>query len=220
MISILSKGDEIVEGLRELMVLAPFKPSRAETTLALLDEFANASPFRLAELLDGVLGTLQDFLALADRVLTQDKGLGEAQRDLWLVVCYLLFPNRYEALLELTAASRPAIIFRVRDHSGYGTFNDRPRNALSLPQLEFLARLTGALFPEVGVPAGVMRGDTTAFDGTECFRQLISTISTVPSEAATAIRSRQQDSSRSPFAKFFAQRATSCSIAHGYECRP
>jgi hypothetical protein len=195
----LSKGDEIVDGLRELMVLDAFKTTRGEIALALLEEFPNAPRYRLSELLDGVIATTsahQEFLNLSVRVLGGLVALGDVQRDLWLAVSYLLSPARYEALVEARAGERPSIIFELREHSGYGSFSDRPRFALSLPQQEFLAQLTGRLFPQVGIPSGAAWGDTNGWDAAEFCRKHISAISAVTSDGATAALRRLEADAR------------------------
>jgi hypothetical protein len=83
----LAKGDQIVDGLRDLMVEDAFKPSRGETALQFLRDFPNADRFRLDELFDGVFATLaahSEFLVLVDRVLTGAAPVGQPQHDKWL----------------------------------------------------------------------------------------------------------------------------------------
>jgi hypothetical protein len=83
----LAKGDQMVDGLRELMVEDVFKPFRATTALEFLRDFPNADPYRLNELFDGVFAVPaahSGFLALADRVLTGAVPIGQRQQDMWL----------------------------------------------------------------------------------------------------------------------------------------
>jgi hypothetical protein len=153
----LAKGDQMVHGLRELMVEDAFKPFRADTALEFLRDFPNADGYRLGELFDGVFATPaahSGFLALADRVLTSAVPVDQQQHDMWLAAAYLLSPSRYEAELEAAATLRPALVFHLRHHTGYDAHDDRQPSALPLPQLEFLARLTGTLFPETDFPTG------------------------------------------------------------------
>jgi hypothetical protein len=159
----LAKGDQIVEGLRELLIEDALKPFRGATALELLYDFPNADPFRLGELFDAVLAmptTHREFLVLADRVLTGAASVSQRQHDMWLALAYLLSPSRYEAGLEVAATLRPAIMFELRDRTGYDAHGDRQPSAMPLPQLEFLARLTGALYPETGFPTGAWGGNT------------------------------------------------------------
>jgi hypothetical protein len=189
----LTNGDQIVDGLRELMVEETFKPFRAETALAFLRDFPNADRFLLDQLIDGVISTPAahgEFLALADRVLSGAVPVGVPQRNLWLAAAYLLSPSHYQAELEAIAAQRPGIVFDLRDHTGYDTHGDRQPSSLPLPQLEFLARLTGTLYTQVGFPTGGLNGNTNAWDAAEYCRKLIDTISALPSEAATATLGR------------------------------
>ena len=51
--------------------------------------------------------------------------------------------------------------------------------------IEFMARLTGSLFPDMSHPVGGWSGDTNAWDASEHFRTLINMISASPSPAAT-----------------------------------
>ena len=67
-------------------------------------------------------------------------------------------------------------------------------SALTVPQLEFLATLTGTHYPETGYPSGGWGGNTNPWDAAEYCRNLINAISAVPSEAATgAIRRLEAD---------------------------
>jgi predicted NACHT family NTPase len=193
----LAKGDQIVDGLRELMVEDAFKPYRGDTALQLLRDFPNADHFRLDEIFDAVFATPAahgEFLTLAERVLTGAAPVGEQQHDMWLAAAYLLSPSRYEVQVDAIAKQRPSIVFNLRDRSGYEAYGDQQPSALTVPQLEFLARLTGTHYPETGYPSGGWGGNTNPWDAAEYCRNLINAISAVPSEAATgAIRRLEAD---------------------------
>jgi hypothetical protein len=134
----LAKGDQMVDGLRELMVEDAFKPFRACAALEFLRDFPDADPYRLDELFDGVFAmpaAHSGFLALADRVLTGALPIGRRQHDMWRAAAYLLSPSRYEAELEAAAKLRPAIVFDLRDHTGYDAHGDRQPSALPVAQL-------------------------------------------------------------------------------------
>jgi hypothetical protein len=67
-----AKGEQIVDGLRELMVDDAFRGSRVAIALQFLRDFPNAYQFQLNELFGGVLATPaahSDFLVLANGVL-------------------------------------------------------------------------------------------------------------------------------------------------------
>jgi hypothetical protein len=193
----LAKGDQIVDGLRELMVEDAFKPYRGDTALQLLRDFPNADHFRLDEIFDAVFATPAahgEFLTLAERVLTGAAPVGEQQHDMWLAAAYLLSPSRYEVQVDAIAKQRPSIVFNLRDRSGYEAYGDQQPSALTVPQLEFLATLTGTHYPETGYPSGGWGGNTNPWDAAEYCRNLINAISAVPSEAATgAIRRLEAD---------------------------
>jgi hypothetical protein len=186
----LANGDQMIDGLRELMVEEALKPFRGDVALAFLRDFPNADPYRLGELFDGVFTTPAahpGFLDLADRVLTGAAPVDQRQHDMWLAAAYVLSPSRYETEVEATATLRPAIVFDLRDHAGYGhnLQSDRQPGTLPLPQLEFLARLTGTHYPEADFPTGTWGGNTNPWDAAEYCRKLINAISAMPSEAAT-----------------------------------
>jgi hypothetical protein len=193
----LAKGNTTVDGLHELMIEDAFKPYRADFALEFLRNFPNADPYRLGELLDGVFAmpaAHSRFLALASRVLTGAVSVGQRQRDMWLAAAYLLSPSHYETELAAAAKLRPAIVFDLRDHTGYDGYGDQQPSALPLPQVEFLARLTGTLFPETDFPTDGWSGDTNPWDAAEYCRKLINAISAVPSAAATdALRRLEAD---------------------------
>jgi hypothetical protein len=186
----LANGDQMIEGLRELMVEDALKSFRGDTALEFLRDFPNADPYRPGELFDAVLAipaTHREFLALADRVLTGATPVDRRQHDMRLAVAYLLSPSRYEGQVEATAILRPAIVLDLRDQSGYGDdfHGDRQPGALPLPQLEFLAKLTGALYPERDFSTDTWGGNTNPWDAAEYCRKLVNAISATPSESAT-----------------------------------
>jgi predicted NACHT family NTPase len=80
---------------------------------------------------------------------------GQRQRDLWLTAAYMLAPNEYQAVVEREAKARPGLVFDLRDRSGFAHHGQPGENALSLAQLEFMARLTGALYPAASPPSSV-----------------------------------------------------------------
>ena len=184
----LANGDQIVNGLRELMIEDAFESSRGDTALQLLRDFPNADLFRLGELFDGLLSAPavhSKFVAVADRVLNGTIRLGQPQRDKWLAATYLLSPVRYEAQVKEVAEQRPNIVFELRDHSGVARSHERQSITLTLSQLEFLARLTGAHYPETGFPIDGLRGNTSAWDASQFCHNLIDTISAHPSQSAS-----------------------------------
>jgi hypothetical protein len=184
----LSKGEEHADGLHELLTEGAFEPFRKDTALTFLRDFPNAPPYRLGALLDAATGIPEahkDLLAIADDVMSGALAVDERQRDMWLTTAYLLSPAKYETELERRARIRPALVFDLRDRAGF-TMRGLPQDGvMSLPLLEAMARLTGALYPDAQHPSGAWSGDTNAWDGSEHFRNLVGMISAMPTEAAT-----------------------------------
>ena len=195
----LRRGAAHVEGLRELLNDEPFAPFRLDITVQLLREFPNAAPSRLDELLRSglsMVSTHPDLLQLAREVLSGRIAVDQQQRDQWLASAYFLCPPDFEAEVEREAEQRPGLIFRLRDLSGYEPHGDRRVVALPLSQIEFLARVTGSAFPQGALPTETWSGNTNPWDAAEFMRDLINTISAVPSDAATAALVRLEGTPR------------------------
>jgi hypothetical protein len=176
-----------------------FKVFRGDTALQLLRQFPNAGGFLLDKLFDGVFTTPDahsKFLIIADLVLTGVTPVGQLQHDKWLAAAYLLAPKRYEAQIDTITAQRPAIIFNLRDRTGFGSLEKQQPATLTLPQVEFLCRLTGMHYPETGYPVGVFHGNTNAWDAAEYCRKLIDELSSKSSQAASAALKRLEADSR------------------------
>lgn len=183
----LSRNEQMVDGLRELLDEPAFEAYRPEIVIELLREFPNADAFRLGDLLEAVVGpsgSHQEFLQLAGPVIDGTVPVDERQRDLWLATAYVIAPGQYENEVEKRAAERPALVFDLRDRMGFAR-RHQPDQPLPLPMVEFMARLTGSLFADTPFPAGGWSGDTNAWDASEYFRGLTNMISASPSSAAT-----------------------------------
>jgi hypothetical protein len=141
--------------LRELLNDEAFAPFRLDITMQLLLEFPSAAPFRLDELLRSglsMVGAHPDLLQLAREGLSGRIAVDQQQRDQWLASAYFLSPPEFEAEVEREAEQRPSLIFLLRDLSGYEQHGDGHAVTLPLSQIEFLARLTGSVFPEAPLP--------------------------------------------------------------------
>jgi hypothetical protein len=107
----LRKGDQHVEGLRELLNDEPFARFRADVILQMLREFPNAAPSRLDELLRSGLsrdGVHSDLLQLAREVLSGRVAVDQQQRDHWLASAYFLSPPNLKRRLKGKPSSGPA----------------------------------------------------------------------------------------------------------------
>lgn len=192
----LSQAEQVIDGLHELLNDQNFEPYRPKIVIDLLRQFPNADPFRLAELLDAV-ATLtsmhHEFLQLAAPVVSNANIVGERQRDLWLVTAYTIAPEQFERDVEQRAFVRRELVFDLRDRVN-SMLKARAESPLPVPMLEYMARLTGLLFPDANHPAGGWWGNTNVWDGSEHFRVLINLISTSPGGTATdALRRLEAD---------------------------
>lgn len=171
----LLRNEQIVDGLTELLTEPVFEPYRRDVALDLLRQFPNADPFRLADLLDVVAklpAAHNVFLQLAGPVISGHIAVDQRQRDLWLVTAYLVSPARFEDDVRQRAGAHPGLVFDLRDASGFANRGQPGEAALPLAAIEFMAQLTGSLFPETPFPPHGWSGDTNAWDASEHFRTL------------------------------------------------
>ncbi|HWV54722.1 hypothetical protein [Pseudorhodoplanes sp.] len=182
-----AESEQHVDGLRALLTEEAFKPYRAETILEFLRDFPNANRFRLNELLDAMLAVPEahrGFVDLAVPVIDHKVLVDQPQYDQWLAAAYIVSPSQFEAAVETTARGRRGLVFDLRDFASGRHGNGRQTITLTLPQLEFIARLIGALHPYTPPPAVGWSGDTNAWDASDYFNALINQISANPSETA------------------------------------
>lgn len=188
-----AKSDQHVDGLHELLTEEAFKPYRAETVLEFLRDFPNANLYRLNELLDAVLAIPEAhraFLDLAAPLIDAKMSVDVPQYDQWLAAAYILSPSQFERAVEATARARSGLIFDLRNFGSGRHGNGKRAITLTLPQLEFIARLTGTQYPYARPPGGGWSGDTNAWDASDYFNALINLISANPSEAAAQALAR------------------------------
>lgn len=190
----LSRKGQFADGLTELLREPYFEPFRQAFVLDLLQQYPNADPLRLGELLDAVMALPSShnaFLTLADAVLAGTMPVDEPQRDLWLVTAYVFAPVQHEAELRRRATVHRDIVFDLRNRSGFQDHHE-PARALPLPMLESMAQLTGSFFPRADHPSGGWSGDRNPWDASEHFNKLVNTIAALPSAAATGTLQRLQ----------------------------
>jgi len=183
----LSRLELAADGLHELLTdpaLASFRP---DVVLELLRDFPTAEPVRLAYMFDAALmfqSIHRELLALAETVLTGQVSVGTRQHDLWLATAYALAYARFEHSVRQRAAACPDFIFDLRDRCGFGT-EDGPDQTPPLPMLEFLAQLTGTLYPDAPFPTDGWSGDRNPWDASDYFRRLMNAMSASSNAAAT-----------------------------------
>jgi glutamyl-tRNA synthetase len=184
----LNAAEQYIAGLHELLHDQTLELFRSEVAIEFLRDFPNAPIDRLRDLLDAALkheSARIDLLSLARRVMTGTVVVDEAQRDAWLAVAFLLSPVEYEKAVEARARIKPGLVFELRSRTGFSRDDEGPRAELPLPQLEFLARLTGSLYPLAGYPPDGWSGNTNPWDASDYVRSLANVISANPSTIAT-----------------------------------
>jgi predicted NACHT family NTPase len=189
----MNAGDNYIPGLHELLHEPTLELFRTQTAFEFLRDFPNAPVFRLRDLLDAATkdrAAHTDLLVLARTVLSGGAPLDEAQRDIGLAVAFVLSPAEFRSAVEARAGARPDLIFELRTWTGFSRDAEGARATLLLPELEFLARLTGSHFPLAGYPPNGWSGDTNPWDASDFFRALADAISANPSAAATGALDR------------------------------
>ncbi len=88
-------------------------------------------------------------------------------------------------------AARCKIVIAVgtATRQGWYAYGNQHPISLTLPQVEFLAKLTGTHYPERHFPIEGWSGDTNAWDAAEYCRKLINVLATIPSDPASEERS-------------------------------
>jgi predicted NACHT family NTPase len=182
----LSRNDQFICGLHELLTEAAFEPYRVDLTLELLADYPNADPYRLEDLLTAAakLPAAHDRLLTLARTLLAGTTLSERQRDLWLATAYVLAPAEFENAVTQRVGVRKQFIFDLRDKVGFARMG-QPSQALPVPMAEFLVVLSGNVYPDTRHPSSGWGGDTNAWDASEWIRTLVNMVSAAPSKAAT-----------------------------------
>lgn len=182
----LSRNDQFIDGLHELLTEAPFEPYRAHLTLALLADYPNADPYRLNDMLIAAakLPAAHDRLLTLARTLLAGTTLSERPWDLWLATAYVLAPAEFENAVMQRVSARNPFIFDLRDKAGFARMG-QPAQPLPVPIAEFLVVLSGSVYPDTPHPTGGWGGDTNPWDASEWIRTLVNTISAAASKTAT-----------------------------------
>ncbi len=189
----MNAGDNYVAGLHELFHEPALELFRTPVALEFLRDYPNAPIYRLRDLLDAATkdsGAHANLLALARNVLAGSVPVDEPQRDIWLAVAFALSPVVFKNAVEARTHARPGLVFELRTWTGFSRDAEGVRAELPLPEVEFLARLTGSHFPLAGYPLNGWSGDTKPWDASDFFRALADAISANPSAAATAALER------------------------------
>ncbi|WP_442754278.1 NACHT domain-containing protein [Methylocystis sp. JAN1] len=196
----LTQNSQYVDGLSELLNKATLDKYIAPIVLDFLRDFPDSNPQWLSKMLEAAIKLPSihvDFVTLATRIVEGKVAVAERQRDLWLATAYVIRPSEFEAAVSQRAIANPDFVFDLRESSGGGRLG-RPGKDQPLPMLEFLARLTGSLFPHTPPPSGGWSGDRNPWDASEYCRSLINMISVSPDPAATEALQRLEGNAQLP----------------------
>jgi predicted NACHT family NTPase len=192
----LSKKEEYVQGLNELMTEEHFAQERSKIAIRLLSDFPSPTLFQLGQMLDAALSdpaVHRDLLPLAQNVISQTTSVGNDQYDQWLATGYLLSPAEYAQLLKDRVQKAAGVVFALRDRGGLALGASAGSTALPLEILQFMVEVIGEFYPETPIPSGGTSGDKSPWDVSEYVRSLINAISIRPTQEATNTLNRLRD---------------------------
>jgi hypothetical protein len=185
-------GKDHIVGLHELLHEDSLADFRERAVFDFLREFPAAAPGPLQQLLNCAVAMPQrrDELAKLAREACETLTDAEAERgDRWLAAGYLASSPDFQTEIEVRAAADPAIIWALRNMTGYERGEGAPLD-LPITQLEFLAALSGSIFPEAALPHQGFWGDQNAWDAAQFVHWLINQLSSSPLPSAAEALAR------------------------------
>ena len=192
--SSLARGDQPFHGLHELMDLKALVPFRTAVAMSLLEGFPAAPAQALRHLLPAALaaGNFDNLHLLVRGGLSACQAEDRAEsRSLWLAAGVLVAPVEFRLEVErLEKEAARAVIWAIRDLSGHRRWPTTERSALSIEQLEFVARLTASHYERAEFPPTTFWGDTNPWDATDLVHQMINLISADASAGASEALAR------------------------------
>ena len=183
----LAKNAKMVSGLHELLNDDTFASARNDIVLRLLSKFPAAPVEQLENLLKVAVSLPEAGLPLnklAERALGKSVKLDAIQRELWLSAAYLVNPDVHVIAVR-RAATKPGIVWRLR--SLLSTHGNRSYSSLSMDQLETIITIAARHFPQVPHPSSGWGGDSNPWDGSEYIHELITHVSSLATEGASAL---------------------------------
>jgi len=182
----LARSAQSVFGLHDLLHQPVLQPFREQTAIALLREFPNAPNNSLRQLVQVAMTDrdLSLFSALAQDVV--EKGLARDDTlGLWLAAGYVIAPNKFAPYCDaLDEKGLIALVWALRDASGYSRRTNNQASKLSNQQLEQILRWVVERFPRTSHPERGWSGDENAWDATDFALRLIALLSADPSTGA------------------------------------
>ena len=192
----LSKKENYVHGLNELMTNEHFAPKRGEIAVRLLRNFPNPALFLLGQMLDAALSdpaAHKHLLPLAEKVISGATAVDSDQFDQWLAAGYFLSPAQHSQRVKTHAQKAAGIVFALRDRGANALRSSSGAEGLALETLQFLVEVVGERYPETPIPSGTTTGNTSAWDASEYVHTLINAISIRPTQDAADTLVRLRD---------------------------
>lgn len=184
----LSKRESYAEGLHELLHEEAFARDRGAIAVDLLQEFPNATPFQLGELIDSAVSESEvrsRLLKLAEGVHSGRIAVEEEQCDIWLAAAYFLSPDHYRVDVEARVRIKGAFVFALRNRGRVALRVLPEGSSATLATLRFIAELVGQAYPDTPFPDDGWSGDANSWDASEYFREVVNLISAIPTQDAT-----------------------------------
>lgn len=184
----LERDESYAEGLHELLKDKSFEPDRGATAVEFLRDFTNLTSFQLGELIDAAVGDKKvhaKLLEVADEIRSAKTPADEQQRDIWLAAAFFLCPAKYQREVRDRVLTRPEFVFALRNR-GRVAMRMLPTEADSTIEImRSIAKLVGQSYPDSPFPVNGWSGDTNSWDASEYFREVVNSISSMPTQAAT-----------------------------------
>jgi hypothetical protein len=182
----LARSAQSALGLHDLLHQTGLQPFREATVMTLLAEFPNAPSDSLRRMIQAVMSDCDPSLFVS---LTKDVVSKGLNRDdalvLWLAAGYVVAPSEFISYCDaLDESGLVALVWALREASGYGRRSKNHASKLNNEQLEQILRWVVKQFPRTSHPEGGWSGDQNPWDATDFALRLIALLSAEPSTSA------------------------------------
>jgi hypothetical protein len=182
----LARSAQSALGLHDLLHKSGLQPFRGETAIKLLTEFPNAPNDSLKQLIQAVMSGCDSslFVTLAKDVVSNGLDRDDAL-VLWLAAGYVVAPSEFISYCDaLDESGLDALIWALREVSGYARRSKNHTSKLNNEQLEQILRWVVKQFPRTSHPERGWSGDENPWDATDFAMRLIALLSAEPSTAS------------------------------------